>query len=324
MTRILFILLLALTLAPVALADGYAPLAEQNGEGVIAPDGLTRFVAVGQYNSTDTILTKIDAQTGVVEQSTPLDGAWGIPIFTYGPNSGEGLSADGKTLVVADLAPTLPRQESRFLFVNPKTLQPLKEAVLKGDFSYDALSPEGTKLYLIQHADVTDQIHYVVRAYDVTSERLLPGRVADRTQKTWVMTGYPVARTSTPDGRWVYTLYNQPNGFPFVHALDTVRGVAHCVGLPWRGSQNAVYNMRLTLHGRSLAVHWLSGRPWYRMDTRTWRLSPDHRSSFQWWTLAFLGGIVPLGYALGRRRRSSLDAELAELLREQPEEAALV
>src|SRR5213595_3584793 len=106
MTRILFILLLALTVVPAALADGYAPLATQNGDGVITPDGKTRFVAVGGYDSKNTQLTRIDARTGVVERSTPLDGAWGVPIFSYGPNSGEGLSADGKTLVVADLAPT--------------------------------------------------------------------------------------------------------------------------------------------------------------------------------------------------------------------------
>src|SRR5262249_6516949 len=65
MTRILCLVLLALAVAPAALADGYAPLATQNGEGVATPDGTTRFVAVGQYNSTDTLLAKIDARTGV-------------------------------------------------------------------------------------------------------------------------------------------------------------------------------------------------------------------------------------------------------------------
>jgi hypothetical protein len=313
MTRILLVLALALALAPAALADGYAPLATQNGEGVLTPDGTTRFVAAGLYNSTNTMLTRIDAHTGVVEQSTPLDGAWGIPIYSYGPNSGEGLSTDGKTLVVADLAATLPRTKSRFLFVDPKTLAPRTEAVLAGDFSYDALSPDGTKLYLIQHQNVLDQIHYVVREYDVASERLLPGRVADRAQKTWVMAGFPVSRATSPDGRWVYTLYAHPNGFPFVHVLDTAHGVAHCVGLPWRGGANAAYNMRLTLHGSSLAVHWLSGKPWYRMDTRTWRLSPDH-SGFPWWTLAFLALVPMIGVGAvlahhpARRRAQGGDA----------------
>jgi hypothetical protein len=140
-----------------------------------------------------------------------------------------------------------------------------------------------------------------VRAYDIASNTLLPGRVADRTQKNWVMEGYPISRALSADGRWVYTLYGNPNGFPFVHALDTVRGVAHCVGLPWRGSQNAVYNMRLALRRGSLAVHWMSGRPWLRMDTVSWRLSSDHGAGFPWWTL-WLSAFLPLVFVLVRRR----------------------
>jgi hypothetical protein len=301
MTRILCTIVIALAVAPAALADGYAPLAVQNGEGVLALDGKTRYVAIGRYSSPHTMLARIDAKTGLVGSSVPLRGAWGVPIYTYAPNSGEGLSLDGKTLVLADLATTLPRTSSRFLFLDPKSLRARGEAVLKGDFSYDALSPDGSRLYLIQHVNVLDQLHYVVRVYDVTKQRLLPGRVADRTQKGWVMSGYPVSRVSTADGRWAYTLYASPNGFPFVHALDTVRGVAHCVGLPWRGQEQAAYNMRLALHGRSLAVHWFSGRPWYRVDTRTWRLSPDHGRGFPWWTLAALA-VLPLP-VIARRRR---------------------
>src|SRR3954451_9936622 len=304
MTRILCILVLALAAAPSALGDGFAPLASQNGDGVLARDGKTRVVAVGVYNSTDTMLARIDAHTGTVQQSVPLDGPWGIPIYSYGPNSGEGLSVDGKTLVVADLAATLPRTLSRFLFLDARSLKIRDEAVLRGDFSYDALSPDGNRLYLIQHRDVLDQIHYVVREYDVAQHRLLPGRVADRTQRSWVMTGYPVSRATAADGRWVYTLYAQPNGFPFVHALDTVHGVAHCIGLPWRGGANAAYNMRLTLHGRSLAVHWLSGKPWYRMDTGTWKLAPDHGGGFPWWTLALLALVLAaVGFARSHRHK---------------------
>ena len=59
------------------------------------------------------------------------------------------------------------------------------------------------------------------------ANRLLPGRIADRTQRSWVMQGSAVTRTTSEDGRWVYTLYTNPGGYPFVHALDTVRGVAH-------------------------------------------------------------------------------------------------
>jgi hypothetical protein len=196
------------------------------------------------------------------------------------------------------------------MLLDARTLRMRDAIYLKGDFEFDAVSPNGKRLYLIQHRNVLDQSRYVVRAYDVASNTLLPGRVADRTQKNWVMEGYPIARASSSDGRWVYTLYENPNGFPFVHALDTVRGVAHCVGLPWRGSQNAVYNMRLTVHQGSLAVHWMSGRPWLRMDTVSWRLFSDHGAGFPWWTLWFLA-LLPLPLVAVHARRRAKRVELA-------------
>ena len=311
MTRFLVLILLALTLAPVALADGFMPAADQNGSGVLALDGKSRYVAVGIVGTPRTFLTRISTKDGSVLSNVPLLGTWGTPRLTYTTDSGEGLSRDGKTLVLSDISNVYPRTESRFMFLDARTLK-MRDAIdLKGDFEFDALSPNGNRLYLIQHTNVLDQVHYVVRAYDIPSNTLLPGRVADRTQKSWIMQGYPISRATSADGRWVYTLYGNPRGFPFVHALDTVRGVAHCIGLPWRGSETAPYNMRLTLHHGSLAVHWMSGRPWLRMDTTSWRLSTDHGAAFPWWTLWFLG-LVPLPLvAIRARRRRARTVELA-------------
>ena len=112
------------------------------------------------------------------------------------------------------------------------------------------------------------------RAYDLRSGTLLPGRVADKAQKSWVMQGWAVARTTTADGRWAYTLYMNPGGYPFVHALDTVRGVAHCVGLPWTAAnQDAVSEFTLAVRGGRLLVRWSDGRTWRTVDRRTWRVS---------------------------------------------------
>jgi hypothetical protein len=128
-----------------------------------------------------------------------------------------------------------------------------------------------------------------------------------------------VVRAPGTGGRWVYTLYQNPGGFPFVHALDTVRGVAHCIGLPWRGNQNGLYNMRLTLRDRdrTLAVHWLSGRPWLAVDTRSWRISNDG-SAVPWtWIAPAIGAgvlAVPALLLLRPRRRQELEQELVELL----------
>jgi hypothetical protein len=166
------------------------------------------------------------------------------------------------------------KSTSRFLLVDTDDLAPRSTISLKGTFGFDALSPDGSRLYLIQHMSTDDINHYVVRAYDLAAGRLLPGRIADRTQKGWVMQGFAVNRATSTTGRWVYTLYVNPGGFPFIHALDTVKGVAHCIGLPWRSvNQDAVFNFTLGLKGHTLNVRWQDGRLYRAIDTRTWKLS---------------------------------------------------
>jgi hypothetical protein len=101
-----------------------------------------------------------------------------------------------------------------------------------------------------------------------------------------------------------------------VHALDTVRAVAHCVGIPVT-SGNAISNVVLSLHGKTLAVHWRSGRPWYEIDTTSWRIAPAH-AGFPWlWVgVGCAAALLAAGAALLRRRRGQrLDKELAGLLR---------
>jgi hypothetical protein len=132
----------------------------------------------------------------------------------------------------------------------------------------------------------------------------------------------------------VYTLYQNPGGTPFVHALDTVSLSAHCIGLPWKGGSdlNAIWNLRLSLRDgdRQLAVHWRSGRPYLAIDTRTYRLSYP-RSGFPW--LAVVGGalgaaLLGCGAALLLRRRrrgdGALDDELEALLTREAREPTRV
>lgn len=314
----------ALAVAPAAAGDGPMPYASQGGFGVLAPlgrDGPTRYVTLGTASRKSTILELIQTKDSMVRGYTTLRGDWGVPVVAY-DQYGTGVSPDGTTLVLEDVVAGYPHTQSSFLVLSTKTMRVLRKITLKGDFAFDALSPDARRLYLIQHVDLSDSAKYVVRAYDVAGGRLLPGRIADRTQKGWVMAGYPMSRATSADGRWVYTMYQRSGGFPFVHALDTVRGVAHCVGLPWRGSQDGFWNMRLTLRNgdRTLAAHWLSGRPWLSIDTRTWRITHDHRAGFPWALAAVLssvavvlGGLVAL--LLRRRRREEFEQELGDLLR---------
>jgi hypothetical protein len=305
--RLLVLAVAALVAAPAALADGPMPFAAQGGPGTLSPDGSLRYLALGA--GANTVLAEVQTKDGTLRNETTLKGSYGIPSLVAGA-LGEGLSRDGRMLVVGNAGFQTP---SRFLVFDTRTLRTKRVIVLKGSFAFDALSPDASRLYLIEHTEARygDYSHYVVRAYDLRTSRLLPGRIADRTQKGWVMDGYPLTRTVSADGRWVYTLYQNGGvgGYPFVHALDTVRGVAHCIGVPL-ADQSGIYNLVLSLRGggRTLAVHWKSGRPWLDVNTATWRISYVRPGAFPWrWAAGSgLSGALALAAAallLGRRRR---------------------
>jgi hypothetical protein len=312
-TAVVLVPLVALALAAAAQADGGGPGpgVTLGWDGVVGPTGKVRYVAIPAGSGT--AVEAIRTSDGRVIGFGSLAGSFGIPLLANDGATG-GISKNGKTLVVADFAQNGPglRTASHFVIFDPRRLDRPNEIVVPGDFTFDALSPSGKKLYLIQHMSSQDLSRYVVRAYDVNQMRLLPGRIADRTQKGWVMKGYAMTRTTSDDGRWAYTLYQNPGGYPFIHALDTVRGVAHCIGIPWKGdpNQNGIYNIRMTLHdgGRQLAVHWRSGREFLNVDTSTWRVSAAG-GGFAWSAVAAgIAGalaLAALAVFLLRRRRAA-------------------
>jgi hypothetical protein len=295
----------ALAVPPTAFAAYPTPMAQQGGPGLVTPDGGTRFVALAAGENT--VLAKIATSDGSLRKSQDIDGSFGIPVLVYGA-AGEGLSRDGSFFVLQSMGVAT---KTELQIVSTRGLTAYDTITLDGSFAYDALSPDGKKLYLIQHSSVNDLQHYVVRAYDLDAHTLLPGRIADKTQKSWVMQGFPTTRTTSLDGRWVFTLYMNPGGYPFIHALDTVRGVAHCVGLPWTSSnQGALSKIVMSLDGTTLAVRWTSGKPWLNVNTSTWKTSLARASSggFPWlWLVVGLGAAPALAAAgiLLRHRRAA-------------------
>jgi hypothetical protein len=137
-----------------------------------------------------------------------------------------GVSGNGSTLVLAD--PAYPRRVSHLTVLSSHDLRRAGAITLRGDFTLDAISPKGDRIYLIQTLGPT---HYAVRAYDVAQRRLLPKPIVDPAEADEPMNGLPFARVMSPDDRWAYTLYVRPEGEPFVHALDTQDGRAKCVDL---------------------------------------------------------------------------------------------
>jgi hypothetical protein len=301
--------LIAVVSAQAAAADG-PTFVTQDGTGTA--NGSLRYVAVNTTSGHGTDLVEVSTKDHSVGPALRLSGAWGLP---YTPAGAEGLSRDGRTLVLGRAAIGLS-SPSRFLVVNPRQMRIVRTISLDGYFSYDALSPDASRLYLIQytHGRSQDTSHYIVRAYDLRAHRLLPGKIADRTDHEETMAGYALNRTTSAGGRWVYTLYQKPSGMPFIHALDTVAGVAHCIDLPWSKTNKGAYNLVLALrnHDRTLAVNWRSGRPLYNVAVGSWQVSKAS-SGFPWaWVGAGIGAalaVLAAGAVLLLRRRRSEEVD---------------
>ena len=108
-----------------------------------------------------------------------------------------------------------------------RTLRPLRTIRLQGAFGYDALSPDGRRLYLLQYpGGVSGGLHYVVRSLDMRTGRLERGAIVDKTEPDEQMNGVAMYRAWSTDRTWAYTLYNGGESHAFVHALNTrTRGV---------------------------------------------------------------------------------------------------
>jgi hypothetical protein len=231
---------------------GPSPGVDQAGEGIVSPSGTLRYLALPAGNTT--VIAAVRVKGGLLNRLRIIRGRYGIPFVTNSGVTG-GLARDGSLLVLGAADCCGLRATSRFLVLRTRTMRTYRHLFLSGDFAYDALSPDGRTLYLIEHTSADDFSRYRVRAYDLPARRLKTRVIVDRREPNEVMRGYPAARTTSTDGTWVYTLYAGGRK-PFVHALDTVDGEAFCLDLPWRGSQDKVWRMVIELgaDGRTLVV----------------------------------------------------------------------
>ena len=106
-----------------------------------------------------------------------LRGWFSIPAVAY-DGSPSGLSADGRTLVLISPRTRFPRRRTTFAVVDTRRLRVRRRVALRGDFSFDAISPDGRTLYLIEYSPARLP-KYAVRAYDLRAGRLLAAPVVD-------------------------------------------------------------------------------------------------------------------------------------------------
>lgn len=310
----------------MAHADGIAFAGTENARtGVGSPGGGSHFVTLVLPTRTkQTVVTRV-GPNGTIFNYGYVHGHWGIPIVAF-DGSKAGLSADGRILVLAQPPIGQMRKVSTFPVLSTGNLQLIQTVVLQGSFSFDALSPDGRTLYVIEHVNRQDVSQYRVRAYDLESNRLLPKPIRD--PKTGeIMHGYPVTRAASADGRWVYTLY-QAEHHSFVHALDTVNREAACIDVPKRFA-DYVGDARLLLTdgGGVLTVESRSRGTLAKIDTATHRLretrggpaataAPD---GLPWPALgAGAATLLAVLAFLSRRRLRPAPAVVADEGRDQP------
>ena len=224
---------------------------------VVANDRWSLLVAAtpGRHSTQVRVLDALAAWSG---SEIVVDGAWRLPTIGDDPVPVGG-SVDGGTLVLVedDLAHRDDRRSTRFAVLRLPLGEEPRIIALDGQFEFDAISPDGSRLYVIEHPEGDGSGRYQVRSVDVATGTLDEGVIADKRTLQQEMAGWPIGQVRRDDGL-VLTLYDGAD-HPFIHALDTTEGTAVCIDLPHGHGRDARTTLDWGLTG--------SGRLLYAVNT---------------------------------------------------------
>jgi hypothetical protein len=211
----------------VQVIDSHAHSAQrQLPLGTPSPDWSRFFTVKGNQ------LEIIDPRTGIVTGSLRLPGAYHLPAATIGGLPG-GISPDGSWLVLQKFDGTGSTvMASHMLVIDTTLAKPPVPIDLKGDFSFDAVSNDGTSVYLIEHVNVSN---YYVRLYHVQTSQLDPQIVFDKSDGIAAMSGLRLSGIPSADGTMLFSVYARAHKGAFIHALMLNAPIAFCVDLPGTG-----------------------------------------------------------------------------------------
>jgi hypothetical protein len=296
--------------AKAARADGLPVLGVDVGaSGVVTLSGQARYVTIPAGKST--VVARVSQGGGRILASSLLPGTFTIPAVAY-DGSASGLSGDGRTLVLIEPRVSFPRPETTIAVIDARQLSARAIVTLHGDFSFDAVSPRGSLLYLIQYTSASDPTKYSVRAYDLAAGRLLTAPIIDPRERGEKMRGQPLTRATSAEGRWAYTLYDGAGKEPFIHALDTSTRSARCIDLDALAGTDLT-RLRLKLDNSHHLLSVTRGsEPTLNVDLRSFRvrLPSTGGAGFPWGlTLLVTVGALVTAAVLAvtlRRRRATL------------------
>lgn len=247
-------------------------------QGVVTErDGSSyRYVTVNpQTKPALTIVERIDISDGAIDRWWYLQGSYVIPAVAYDGSAG-GLSADGRTLTLVNFSRSFPPPPTKIAILDtdvylrhprrPGQHRPqhaIRYLNLRGHFALQAISPNGSKLYL-RHYRTRDRGSTHDRRsddFDLWTLDSHNGGLAPRplnvSNSGRPLTGLPISGATSPDGRWAYALYDGDMRLPFLLALDTATGRVLRVDLPGLEQLHDPYMLKLRLDaaGRHLAVY---------------------------------------------------------------------
>ena len=256
--------------------DGYTPTGTNSaGQQIIAfhpgssspnalvtlPAGLTSMDHRRLYMATphggQTTISVINTQSGTTIHSLVINGTYSIAGQGF---NGAVLSFDGRWLALREMGQT--GNVTTIVLVDTRAVKLVKTIQLDGNFDLDAVSPDGSRIYLLERLnDGSGQ--YYVRLYDVTKNQLYQYPIVDKTEinDPW-MTGTALARKMANDGTMVYTLYiDTARNIAFVHILPLAGNFygARCIGLPAGNSADLLHYYTLALSSDGTTLYAANG-----------------------------------------------------------------
>jgi hypothetical protein len=292
-----------------------------------------RYVAISPAHSSRlTIVERIARDGGRINGWWTIPGDFQLPPVTFN-GSGDGVSADGGTLVLSRFSPVYPPRRTEIAVLDTRihprhpdrpgrlnALGAITRVRLSHSYTFHAISPHGTTIYLDRHLSQSVEGPFEVRTMRTGGRR-------GATQPLDLPQPAPEGRTAgamldqvtSAGGRWAYSLYGGKRVEPFLYALDTIRARATRIDLPpihfahdYRrfelalrmesgGGRIAVLNRRASIPG---------SRPLFSVDSKTLEVSkagaPEPTGSVaSGWPLFALGVCALVLGAWGIRRRRS-------------------
>jgi hypothetical protein len=165
------------------------------------------------------------------------------------------LSPDGRWLVLRREDAQAAANQSTIVLVDTQAGKVADTFSFAGDFDLDAISPDGTRLYVLERVDAAG--HYHVRLFQIPRHQLMDGYITDKVAPKEAMYGAALTRLLAADGHEVYTLYvNLEEDKAFIHILPVTGDIylARCIDLPVGNAATLLryYSLALSQDGSTL------------------------------------------------------------------------